>query len=102
MRGLALYAAIILFVLFAPVVLSLAFWPFTGGLPATLDALGLTFLQGPAALVLSVGVVVMAAGALANAKGQFQFRQHTRDIAIGFALPWLLVVLVLKVTGVVR
>jgi len=88
--GLTTFAAIAGFILLAPFVFGLAFWPFAGGLLGTLSALGLSALQEPAAIVLGFGTLVFCVGALANSKGTFHVSDHVIEM-----LPWALTVFII-------
>jgi hypothetical protein len=91
-KGLALFGALFLFLIFAPTVFGLAIWPFGGGggLFGTLAAFGLSFLIPAAEVVFGIAILVMLLAAVIEARGSYHLKEHVKDM-----LPWAIVIFAL-------
>jgi len=90
MRGLLLYAAIILFVLLAPIVLSLG----VGGLPGLLGLLGLDALVPMVSSFFGIAILLLVISAVFSARGTYHVSEHVLDMLPGAILAILLAALI--------
>lgn len=98
-KGLLLIIAVAAFILFAPTAFGLALWPFGGGGGAagTLEFFGLDGVAGLLSWAFMLIIAMMAVLAASDARGTYHFKQHVREIGLGFALPWFIIIVAFKV-----